>query len=63
VDEASFLAVDLLVKLLAGKRPQRLEYILPVHLVVRGSTRRIGPPVAPGCDPSAQVGMMQDTAS
>lgn len=38
-------AVDLLVGMLAGQEPARTEHILPVELVVRDSTRCVGPPL------------------
>jgi DNA-binding LacI/PurR family transcriptional regulator len=41
------VAVDLLVGMLAGQQPARLEHLVPVELVPRESTRRIGPSPAP----------------
>jgi len=43
VTEMCNLAVDLLVGLIEGRKPRQLEYILPVTLIERPSTRRIGP--------------------
>lgn len=37
-------AVDLLLGMLDGEQPARLEHLVPVTLVPRQSTRRIGPP-------------------
>ncbi len=52
--EMTRLAVDLLVDLLAGRWPRRLEHIIPVELVIRGSTApRHGSPGPSPADRSA----------
>jgi LacI family transcriptional regulator len=43
VTEMCNLAVDLLVDMIAGRKPRQLEHLLPVTLIERPSTRRIGP--------------------
>ncbi len=50
-------AVDLLVDILAGRRPAKMEHIFPVELVAGESTRRIGPSLLPRESPgvAAQV--------
>lgn len=52
------LAVDLLVGILNGRPPARLEHLIPVELVARQSTQRVGPAVAPevGAGYTAGVG-------
>lgn len=37
------LAVDLLIELIDGRKPRQVEYLLPANLLVRTSTRRVGP--------------------
>jgi LacI family transcriptional regulator len=47
VTEMCNLAVDLLIDLIKGRKPRQLEHLLPVTLLVRPSTRRIGPALLP----------------
>ncbi len=47
VNEMCTRAVDLLIDLIEGRRPRQLEHILPVKLLVRPSTARIGPALVP----------------
>ncbi len=42
VSEMCKLAVDLLVDLVQGRKPRQMEYLLPVTLIERPSTARIG---------------------
>jgi DNA-binding LacI/PurR family transcriptional regulator len=58
-EDMSRTAVDLLVDLLNGTRPKRLEHIIPIELLVRSSTRRIGPPVISTSppDPDTRAGV------
>lgn len=44
--EQGAVAADMLLDLIAGTADVSTEVLLPTHLVTRGSTRRIGPPVA-----------------
>jgi DNA-binding LacI/PurR family transcriptional regulator len=48
VTEMCNLAVDLLVDLIEGRKPRQMEYILPVRLIARPSSMRIGPAVDRG---------------
>jgi DNA-binding LacI/PurR family transcriptional regulator len=41
------LAVDLLIDLIEGRKPRLMEHILPVKLLVRPSTQRVGPALSP----------------
>ncbi len=50
--ELTGIAVDLLVGMLAGRQPARLEHLIPVELVLRQSTRRVGPSLLP--EPSTE---------
>jgi DNA-binding LacI/PurR family transcriptional regulator len=45
VTEMCNLAVDLLIDLIDGRKPRQMEHILPVKLLERPSTKRIGPPI------------------
>jgi LacI family transcriptional regulator len=47
VTEMCNLGVDLLIDLIEGRKPRQMEHILPVTLLVRPSTRRIGPALTP----------------
>jgi DNA-binding LacI/PurR family transcriptional regulator len=40
------LAVDLLVDLIEGRKPRQMEHILPVRLIARPSTARVGPAIS-----------------
>jgi DNA-binding LacI/PurR family transcriptional regulator len=53
VIEMCNLAVDLLIDLIEGRKPRQLEHLLPVTLLVRPSTRRIGSALAPLAGPVA----------